>query len=120
MVAIVVAAVALRAIARSHRRGAARHSVAPWTTVCLVAAGFLGAAGWRIGTSGAVGANIGADMVLLTWPVLISALLVAAVVIEYASRGRVLRHAKLLILLAVLVAPLLYAVQSVLIRYDAS
>lgn len=86
-----------------------------WTAVVVVAiAGALGAAGWRVGTSGYSGADIGGPVVLLLDPLLIAGLLVGAVWISGAGGRRTRRQIWLLTVGAALVAPGLFGVMEVL------
>jgi hypothetical protein len=120
VVAIVIAALSVLAIAVPATRRAARRTLTPFTVMCLIAAGVLGAAGWRVQTAGSVGANIGGSLLLVIGPVLIAAFLVAAVRTEFVTRGREMRHVKALTWLAALVAPSLIATQQGLVIHDQS
>jgi hypothetical protein len=126
--AAVVALVAIGVLVVRTRQG-----VANWwwwsVVVTLAGAGSVGAYGWRAATAGAGGANIGGGLAVLVGPLLISGLLVAAgwlaFVAQHVSapvprareRPHALRHAWLLTLAAVLVAPALYAVLFALSAY---
>lgn len=118
--AILIAVAAVAGIVVSTRGRTPRHSMAAGTTLCLVAAGAFGAAGWRAETAGVVGANIGGGLVLLAGPMVIAGLLVAAVRIERQARGTTMAHSTLLTWLAALAAPVLLAVQFGLSWYDQS
>lgn len=118
--ATVIAALSALAIAVPAMRRTACRTLTPWTVLCLIAAGVLGAADWRVQTAGSVDPNIGAGALLGVGPILIAALLVAAVRIEFVSRGRELPHVKVLTVLAALVAPLLIAAQQGLVIRDQS
>lgn len=118
--AILIAVAAVVGIAVSARGRTPRHSMAVGATLCLVAAGAFGAAGWRVETAGVVGANIGGGLVWLAGPIVIAGLLVAAVRIERQARGTTMAHWALLTGLAALAAPVLFAVQFGLSWYDQS
>jgi len=116
-VAAIVAAAAVAVLIIRTRRGVVHGRL--WTVVAtLAAAGALGAAGWRVGTSGYSGADIGGPVVLLFDPVLIAGLLVGTVWIATPGEHRRLRRTWLLTGVAVLVAPALYAVMFTLSAYD--
>lgn len=119
VVALAVAAASGVAIAASVRRPAPR-AVGITTTALLVLAGVVGAAGWRVATAGGTGANIGGGMVQLFGPTVIAGLLAAAAVTEARRRRARPLHAAAWLVLAVLVAPLLYGAELAVHRYEQS
>jgi hypothetical protein len=116
-VATIVAAAALALLVNRARRGAV--DLRLWAVVATLAmAGALGAAGWRVGTSGYSGADIGGPVVLLLDPLLIAGLFLGTVWIAASGQHRRPRRTWLLTGAAVLVAPALYAVMFALSAYD--
>jgi hypothetical protein len=116
--AAVVAAAALVALVIRTRTGAVNWR--SWAAVAsLAAAGAVGAGGWRIVTSGGVGANIGGGLVLLFGPAMIALLLMVTALLSGDGAPQTKRRTRLLIVAAVLVAPALYVGLFALGRYDA-
>ncbi|HEX7538554.1 MAG TPA: hypothetical protein VF391_16310 [Dermatophilaceae bacterium] len=95
-----------------------RQGVVDWRSWAVVAAlagaGSLAAAGWRVLTAGVRGHSPAGFVAGIVVPVLVAGLLVAAVWLAGSGGRQPLRRTLSLTVAAVLVAPLLFTVQSVL------
>lgn len=103
-VASAVAVLAKRPAVDPAARGVSRPAAA-----LMVAAAVLAALLWRVMTAGVDGGNIGGGMALLVGPFAIAGLLVGAVCAERHVRGNQLRRVALRLALALLTAPVLFA-----------
>ena len=113
-VAAINAAVAIAVMVIRTRQGAANWW--SWAVVALlVGAEAVGAYGWRVLTGGYNGAPLGIAIVSVVWPPLIAAPLVAAVWFAWGGGHLRLRWTWLLTVVAVLVAPALFAVMGALL-----
>jgi hypothetical protein len=116
--AALVVALSIGALILRARHGAVAGR--SWGIVAsLAAAGALGAAGWRVGTSSYSGADIGGPVVLFLDPLLIAGLLVVAVWLAGGGGRWRLRRTWLLTVAAVLMVPAMYATMFALSQYDA-
>lgn len=115
-IAVVIAASALLGIELAAVRRACRHTVTAGATLCLLAAGLLGAACWRVATASSSEVNIGGSFAMFVGPVAIATLLWTAVQLEQGSRGGTLPRSKLLTRLAVSVGVVLLALPFALTR----
>lgn len=116
--AALVAAISIAALVMRIRRRVMGRSWA--AAVPLAMAGALGAAGWRVATSGYSGADIGGPVVLLMAPLLIVVLLFVAIHVAGPVEPWTRRQFWLLSGSAVLVAPAIFAIMGVLSSYDSS
>jgi len=104
-------------VMRTRRRVVGR----AWAVLApLAVAGAVGAAGWRLATSGYSGADIFGWLVLLLAPIVIVSLLIGAIFIAGAFERWPRRRIWVLSGAAVLVAPAMLAVMSVLSSYDST
>ncbi len=83
-IAVSLGLAALRASARPTR---ATGALSRPTTAVLVLTAITSAGLWRVMTQGVIGANIGAGMAALAGPILIAALLLAAVCTQRSTAG---------------------------------
>lgn len=116
--AALIAALSLVVLVMRTRRGVVGRSWA--VSAPLVAAGAVGAATWRLATSGYSGADIFGWLVLLLAPIFIVGLLIGAILIAGAFERWTRRRIWFLSGAAVLVAPAIFAVMGVLSSYDSS